>query len=70
MEVVIKYLRFESQFGRNIAHGQLWYDQEDGTVIMSGSLAQILQVVYEKELVLTNAHEILDTLVRVSGFAS
>lgn len=69
MEVVIKYLRYESQFGRNIAHGQLWSEQDDNH-IMSGSLAQILQVVYDQNLILSNADEILDNLVRVAGFAS
>jgi hypothetical protein len=69
-EVQIRYLKGEYQFGRAILFGQLYSTFEDKVIIMHGSLAQLLLFVKEHKLVVTNAQDILTTVIIENGFAS
>ena len=71
MNVEIRYPRFESQFGRQIAFAQL-YNVLDDSLIMSGSLAQILEQIATAvdDVILVNAQDVLDLIVRQNGFAA
>lgn len=68
MKVEIKYLRCENQFDRAIMYGQL-FNAETNTLVLPGSLAQILQFVNENKLEIVNAQYVLDYVVRLNGFA-
>jgi hypothetical protein len=67
MKTTIEYLRFETRFGRNIGFASLC--NEDGKILIQGSLAEIIQYVDEENLVIDNSQEILTTLLRL-GYAS
>jgi len=67
MRAEIKFISSQYQFGRPVMMGQLFVEGQQN---IQGSLAQILQFVKDKNLVLTNAQEVLDFVVRQSGFAS
>lgn len=64
----IKFVRFINKFNRNIAVGQLI--SPEGAVLIDGSVAQILTFCQTEQYEITNAQEILDTLVRRGGFAA
>lgn len=69
----IKFVRFNQQFGRLIATGQL---HEGDKVLFEGTIAQLLNFCDpavnkgHEAYTITNAQEILDLLVRKGGFAS
>ena len=67
MKTTIDYLRFETRFGRNIGFASLC--DEEGKILIQGSLAEIVQFVDEERLIIENSQEILSTLLRL-GYAS
>jgi hypothetical protein len=68
--VEIRYIQGEYQFGRAILYGQLHSLIEDKIIIQRASIAQILQFAKEKKLVITNAQDVLKTVVLDNGFAA
>jgi hypothetical protein len=69
-QVLIRYMKGEYQFGRAILFAQLFSPIEDKVIIMHASLAQILMFVKEHKLVVTNAQDVLTTVIIENGFAS
>lgn len=67
MKIEIRHTRFEYQYGRNICFCQLYSGDEK---IFGGTLSQTLQYVFDKDLKIDNAQEILDLLVRKNGCAA
>ena len=69
MKVIIKYIKFQHMFGRVIAMGQM-QNAADESVVLQGSVAQMLQMAETEKLEIANAQEVLDILVRKGGFGA
>ena len=67
--VEIRHIRCEQHFGRPILYGQLYSPIQD-KMLFVGSLAQIIQFVVAKGFEITNAQEILKTVVLDNGFGA
>lgn len=72
-KVEIKYVRFINRFGRTIAVGQL--HDEAGKIVLGAtgdgaSIAQMLEYCDNSHSTISNAHEILNLLVRKGGFGA
>lgn len=67
MKVSIKYLRFQHQFGRTVAFCQLFDDETGQQVMPDAQLSEALARVHTSQATITNAQEILDSMVRLSG---
>jgi len=67
MKVDIRFMRCEHQFGRAVMYAQL-FNKETDALVFAGSLAQILQLVFDKKLEIVNSQFILDSMVRLNGF--
>lgn len=64
----IKFIKFQHMHGRIVAMGQLV--APDGTILVQGSVAQMLQVCTDGPIVISNAQEVLDIMVRKGGFGA
>lgn len=69
MRAVIKFIKFQHMYGRVVAMGQL-QNEADGTVLLQGSVAQMLQMVDTEKIVIANAQEVLEIMVRQGGFGA
>ena len=69
MKAEIRYLRVAHMFGRSLMYGQL-YQLSGEKMVEDSTLASILQYAYDEQIEIVNAHDVLDEVVRVHGFAS
>ena len=69
MKVEIRFIRFQTQYGRSVAVGTLFEHGKDEPLAAT-SLGALMTEIHENDHVLMNAQEVLDWLVRVNGFAS
>ena len=68
MEVFIDHLRFEYQFGRNIAYGSL-VNSNTQQVISRGTLAALVEFIRENDYTLINGAELFFKFIEL-GYAS
>lgn len=69
MTASIKFLRFQYSFGRHIAYAQL-VDDNTGRVIVDSTLANILLTAQKEGVTVSNAQDMLVTLICQHGLAS
>ena len=73
MNVIIKYIKFQHMYGRVVAMGQLQKfdpDNQNGEILLQGSVAQMLHMVEVEKMVIVNAQEVLDIMIRKGGFGA